>query len=109
MAQIHGGLARGLREAVKALDRREAYFCVLAKDCNEEAYKTLIEGLCKEHGIEILEIDSKKKLAEWVGICKYDRDMTVKKVGKCSCCVVKDYGMESPAFNVVMDSLNKQE
>ncbi len=37
LALIHDGLARGLREASKALDRRQAHMCVLNEGCEEEA------------------------------------------------------------------------
>lgn len=47
-SMFHDGLARGLHEAVKALDRREAHLCVLANSCDEPAYTKLITALCKE-------------------------------------------------------------
>lgn len=37
-ALIHDGLARGLHECAKALDRRQAHLCVLSSSCNEPAY-----------------------------------------------------------------------
>jgi small subunit ribosomal protein S12e len=37
-ALIHDGLARGLYESVKALDRRNAHLCVLSSSCTEAAY-----------------------------------------------------------------------
>lgn len=39
----HEGLQRGLRLAVKALDRNVAQFCFLAEDCDESSYTRLIE------------------------------------------------------------------
>ena len=34
-ALVHDGLARGLREAAKALDKREAHLCVLVETVTE--------------------------------------------------------------------------
>eukprot|EP01027_Heterolobosea_sp_BB2_P020604 GEZU01029404.1.p2 GENE.GEZU01029404.1~~GEZU01029404.1.p2 ORF type:complete len:138 (-),score=67.67 GEZU01029404.1:183-596(-) len=107
-AQIHDGLARGIRESVKALDRRQAYFCVLAEDCDEKSYKQLIEALCAQHGIDLIKVPSKQQLGEWVGIARYDKDMALKKSVKCSSCVVKDFGEESPALNVILEHFKKQ-
>ncbi len=56
-ALIHDGLARGLRETVKALDKRQALLCVLAKDCNEAGLTRLVEALCNEHGIKLLKVN----------------------------------------------------
>lgn len=39
----HEGLQRGLRLAVKALDRNVAQICFLAEDCDESSYTRLIE------------------------------------------------------------------
>jgi small subunit ribosomal protein S12e len=97
-AQIHDGLARGLRECAKALDKREAHLCVLNEACTEAEYTKLIEALCTEHKINLIKVGDPKALGEWVGLCKIDRDGTARKVVGCSCVVVKDYGQESGAW-----------
>lgn len=66
---IHDGLARGLREAAKALDRRQAHMCVLNEGCEEEAYKKLVVALCSEHKIPLIKVPDGKLLGEWVGLC----------------------------------------
>lgn len=66
---IHDGLARGLREAAKTLDRREAHMCVLNEGCEEEAYKKLVVALCSEHKIPLIKVPDGKMLGEWVGLC----------------------------------------
>ena len=70
LALIHDGLARGLREASKALDRRQAHMCVLNEGCEEEAYKKLVVALCGEHGIPLIKVPDGKMLGEWAGLCK---------------------------------------
>ena len=50
-ALIHDGLARGLRESAKALDKRQALLCVLADNCDEPMYKKLVQALCQEHQV----------------------------------------------------------
>lgn len=68
---IHDGLARGLREAAKALDRRQAHMCVLNEACEEEAYKKLVVALCSEHKIPLIKVPDGKLLGEWVGLCMF--------------------------------------
>lgn len=70
IALIHDGLARGLREAAKSLDRRQAHMCVLNEGCEEEAYKKLVVALCSEHKIPLIKVPDGKMLGEWVGLCK---------------------------------------
>ena len=43
LALMHDGLARGLREASKALDRRQAHVCILNESC-EGASHSLSDG-----------------------------------------------------------------
>lgn len=71
LALIHDGLARGLREASKALDRRQAHMCVLNESCEEDAYKKLVIALCSEHKIPLIKVPDGKQLGEWAGLCEY--------------------------------------
>ncbi|ORX46092.1 L30e-like protein [Hesseltinella vesiculosa] len=102
-ALVHDGLARGLREAVKALDRRQAHLAVLNEACTEAEYVKLVEALCAEHNIPLIKVSDAKQLGEWVGLCKIDRDGTARKVVGCSCVAVTNYGEESEAMNVLLD------
>ena len=107
-ALIADGLARGLRECAKALDRRQAHLCVLVETCTEKEYVKLVEALCAEHNIHLIKISDAKKLGEWAGLCKIDREGNPRKVVGCSCVVVKDYGDESEAKNVLIDYLKSR-
>jgi len=106
-AAIHDGLARGLNEAARALDKRQAHLCVLAKNCNEGSYVKLIEGLCAEHSIALLKVEDNKKLGEWSGLCKIDQEGKPRKVVGCSCVVIRDYGKEGQAHDVLTEHLKK--
>ena len=57
-ALVHDGLARGLRECAKALDKRQAHLCVLVETCTEAEYIKLIEALCAEHKINLIKVCS---------------------------------------------------
>ncbi|KAK2459950.1 hypothetical protein APHAL10511_008035 [Amanita phalloides] len=102
-ALVHDGLARGLREATKALDKRQAHMCVLNESCNEAEYVKLIEALCAEHKIPLIKVGDPKVLGTWAGLCKIDREGNPRKVVGCSCVVVKDYGAESEGLHVILD------
>ncbi|XP_035584226.1 40S ribosomal protein S12-like [Zalophus californianus] len=101
LPSIKQGCLRGIREAAKALDKRQAHLCVLASNCDEPMYVKLVEALCAEHQINLIKVDDNKKLGEWVGLCKIDREGKPRKVVGCSCVVVKDYGKESQAKAVI--------
>lgn len=72
LSLMHDGLARGLREASKALDRRQAHMCVLNENCEEEPYKKLVAALCDEHKIPLIKVQDGKQLGEWAGLCTWN-------------------------------------
>ena len=108
-ALIADGLARGLREAAKALDKRQAHLCVLAENCDEPLYVKLVEALCAAHQIPLIKVKDKKTLGEWVGLCKIDRDGKPRKVVPCSSVAVRDYGTEVPAHDVLRQYFESQK
>ena len=69
-ALVHHDLAHEICEAAKALDKRQAHLCVFASNCDVK----LVEALCVEHQISLIKVDGNKKLREWVGLCKTDRE-----------------------------------
>ena len=67
-ALAHDGLCRGLHECVRAIEKDQAQLVVLAEDCNQVDYKTLVEALCAEKGIDLLSVKEAKQLGEWAGV-----------------------------------------
>ncbi|KAK2094730.1 40S ribosomal protein S12 [Saguinus oedipus] len=102
-ALIHNGLPHRIREAAKALDKCQTHLCVLAYSCDEPMCVKLVEALCAEHQINLIKVDDKKKLEEWVCLCEIDREGKPHEVVVCSCIVVKDYDRESQAKDVIED------
>ncbi|PKI85697.1 40S ribosomal protein S12 [Malassezia vespertilionis] len=107
-ALIHDGLARGLREVSKALDRRQAHLCVLCETVNEAEYLKLVEALCKQYDINLLKVSDPKTLGAWAGLAKIDREGNPRKVVGCSCVVVRDYGEDSEGLNVLLEYFKSQ-
>lgn len=64
----HDGLARGLHESAKAIEKHAAQLCVLAEDCNQPDYTKLVQALCSEHNVNLISVPSAKKLGEWAGV-----------------------------------------
>ena len=131
----HDGLVKGLHQAAKALDkyvftiifclgfifltiflfiknilsRREALLCVMALNCDEPAYTKLVEALCAEHNIDLIKVEDNKKLGEWAGMCKIDKEGKARKVVGCSCVVVKDWVEETPGLNFLRQYLSERK
>jgi len=101
----HDGLARGLHEAVKALDRKEAHLCVLASNCEEPAYVKLVTALCKEHSIPLIKVDDRKTIGEWAGLCVRDAENKARKVRGASCVVIKSWGEETTARTFILEHI----
>ncbi|PVV05285.1 hypothetical protein BB560_000178 [Smittium megazygosporum] len=102
-ALIYDGLSRGLRESVKALDRRDAVLCVLCETCEEAEIIKLVEALCAGHEIPLIKVSDSKKLGEWAGLCKFDKDGNARKVVGASCVVIRNWGEESIGRDVLLE------
>ncbi|KAJ4950488.1 hypothetical protein NE237_027320 [Protea cynaroides] len=102
-SQAHGGLARGLHEGAKVIEKHAAQLCVVAEDCNQPDYVKLVRALCADHNVSLISVPSAKTLGEWAGLCKIDSEGKARKVVGCSCVVVKDYGEESEGLNIVQE------
>lgn len=104
----HDGLARGLREVVKALDRKVAHLCVLSKSCDEPSYIKLVQALCKQHQIPLIEVPDSKMLGEWCGLCKINEEGEAEKVVGCSSAAIVTWGQETKAREVLMKHIQSK-
>merc|ERR1719263_217551 len=93
------GLVKGLNQVGKALDKQDAYLCILAEDCNDPKYKKLITALAKQSKIPLISVDKRETLGEWLGQCKYDNQGVARKVKGASSCAIKNYGENSEALS----------
>mmetsp|Transcript_36245 Transcript_36245/g.85040 ORF Transcript_36245/g.85040 Transcript_36245/m.85040 type:complete len:141 (+) Transcript_36245:70-492(+) len=101
------GLVRGLHEVAKLIESEQAKLCFLAESCNEPAYKKLVQGLCLEKNIPLVDVADNKTLGEWAGLCKIDNDGQPRKVVGASCVVITDFGDEGQAYDYLMNHLGK--
>ena len=87
---------RGLRQAVRQLERDQAHFVVLAKDVDQPEYEKLIQALCNQHNANLVRVPQRIQLGEWAGLCQIDEEGNARKTVACSCVVVhKDIANES--------------
>lgn len=115
LASYEDKLAKGLHEVCKALESsagsKKVDVCILAEDCENANYKTLVTALCKQYGVPLLKVASRKELGQWVGLCKYDVNNTARKIRGCSAAVIKEFSKAedaTSAINIVKQVLNSQ-
>ncbi|PHT41592.1 40S ribosomal protein S12 [Capsicum baccatum] len=102
-SKAHGGLARGLHEGAKVIEKHAAQLCVLAEDCDQPDYVKLVKALCADHNVSLITVPNAKTLGEWAGLCKIDSEGKARKVVGCGCVVVKDYGEETEGLHIVQE------
>lgn len=55
---FHDGLVCGIHEAVKSLNKAQAYLCVLASNCNNKPMSVkLVGALCAENKTNLIKVD----------------------------------------------------
>merc|ERR1712087_381895 len=101
------GVIRGLHEVAKHIDASKAQVVFLAESCNEPNYKKLVQGLCLEKNVPLIDVPDNKALGEWAGLCKIDKDGLPRKVVGASCVCVTDFGEEGQAYEYMMNYLGK--
>eukprot|EP00441_Pelagodinium_beii_P041465 CAMPEP_0197647352 /NCGR_PEP_ID=MMETSP1338-20131121/25011_1 /TAXON_ID=43686 ORGANISM="Pelagodinium beii, Strain RCC1491" /NCGR_SAMPLE_ID=MMETSP1338 /ASSEMBLY_ACC=CAM_ASM_000754 /LENGTH=138 /DNA_ID=CAMNT_0043221125 /DNA_START=65 /DNA_END=481 /DNA_ORIENTATION=- len=101
------GVIRGLHEVAKNIEASKAQVVFLAESCNEATYKKLVQGLCLEKNVPVIDVPDNKSLGEWAGLCKIDKDGLPRKVVGASCVCVVDFGEEGEAYNFMMNHLGK--
>ena len=106
-AMVNDGVIRGLHEVAKHLDAGKVQICFLAESCNEPTYKKLVQGLCLEKNVPLIDVPDNKQLGEWAGLCKIDKDGLARKVVGASCVAITDFGEEGEAYNYIMNYLGK--
>merc|ERR1712224_535242 len=95
-AMISDGVVRGLHGVAKAMG---------AQNCSEPAYKKLVQALCAEHAVPLVEVPDNKELGQWAGLCKLDKDGNPRKVVGASCVCITDYGEESAGLTFLQAHL----
>ena len=100
-AILNDGLSRGLREAVRSIERGDAKLCILCESCDEPRYLSLIKALCTEHSVQIIYLKDNKKLGEMVGLSKLDAEGKNCKIKGCTCAVVTNLGDHAAYLNVL--------
>ncbi|KAI0990675.1 hypothetical protein GJ496_005419 [Pomphorhynchus laevis] len=99
---VSGKLHIGIREALKSIDKKTAEVCLLAKNVDHADYVAVVEALCAQNEIRLVKVDDNKKLGEWCGLCKYDREGHARKVRSCGVAAISDWGCESPSRDIVI-------
>ncbi|CCH58229.1 hypothetical protein TBLA_0A04340 [Henningerozyma blattae CBS 6284] len=109
-ALVHDGLARGLRESVKALTKGQAQLVVLVSSVTEDNILKLVEGLANgaSEKVPLIKVADAKQLGEWAGLGKVDRDGNVRKVVGASVVVVTNWGAETDERKMIMEHFSQQ-
>ena len=111
-AQNCDTLFKGLHECCRQIEKGKAALCILATDCDSDQYKNLVTFLCKEKDdIPLYKIDSREKLGEFCGLCRYDEEsQEVRRVRKTSVAVIKRLPTQgSTSTKVVLDYIQNEQ
>ena len=105
-ASHHGGLVKGVRETMKAIESQQAKIVFIAEDCDNDEYKNKVTLFAKQNGVPVIEV------ATWVELkdaCKLGLNSALlqkiaEEIGKeakmkprCSTCTITNWGEDTEA------------
>ncbi|KAG9157783.1 hypothetical protein Leryth_024307 [Lithospermum erythrorhizon] len=99
----HAGLAKGLHEGAKVIEKHTAQLCVLAEDCDQPDYVKLVKALCADHNVSLITVPSAKTLGEWAESNVDRPEGKARKVGYCHVLLSYDYGEETEGLHIVQE------
>ncbi|KAL9652674.1 hypothetical protein ABK040_003977 [Willaertia magna] len=106
-------VSRGLREVLRTLAKDKAQMCFLADDCENDKLKKLVQTFCAYKKVDLLQVPTRKQLGEWVGLARYDKNMRIKKVQKCSVVAITDLSgfseEDDEALNFILKTIGKSQ
>ena len=116
IALTRGSVVKGISEVLKALEAQKVKVIFLAEDCDNDQYKSTLNGLAKEFKVPVLSVDSWEKLKDFcrLGLLSSTIKEIAEKKGKegkikprCSSCAILDWGEESDAKEFLEKEMKK--
>lgn len=97
-ALVGDSVVRGLHEVAQDIDAAKDQGMFLAESCNEPAHKKLVQRICVEKNIPLVDVPDNKLFKEWARLCKIDKDCLSGEVVGSSCACVTDFGEHGQAY-----------
>lgn len=79
---------------------------MVAENCDWPVFGEILETLCMLHGIPYISVPDRKTIGRWCRIGKYYKDGRARKVVRCICVAVKDYGSDEQSRQVLQQYFN---
>merc|ERR1712025_1292146 len=82
------GIHIGSHQAIRTIEQGSASLCIIADSCSEKDYLTLVQALCREHNVSIIQIESRETVGALFGLFQTDSETNSSNGVGCSCAVV---------------------
>ena len=77
--------------------------CILAKNCDEPNYISLVTALCSMRNVKLIQVPDNKTLGVWAGLCKMDKKAEPRKIVRTSAVVITNYGEKTPYLDWLLN------
>ncbi len=105
-AAHHGGLVKGVRETMKAIESQKAKIVFLAEDCDNDEYKNKVTLFAKQNGVPVIDVATWVELkdachlglkSELLQKIAEEKGKEAKMKPRCSTATIIDWGEETEA------------